>query len=585
MSATIEQGNASAGDERFIRAFVRDRFTDMFLSQNRRAQLGLLGAALLVAFVWFQTTHSWAVLVWLGLAALVTLLRFRYSERFIRQAGASKSTTRIVLVLLVNGLLMAMPLGAFERFSELERAAVSIILLATATASVATTSGFRFVFVAFAAPMLVPLSMVWAWVAWQSGSGAAWGLSLLIALYLLFLLSIGRQANAVFEESCRFRHGEQQLNRELTRALEEVSEANRSKTQFLAAASHDLRQPIHSMNVLVAALSLRELEPQSREIVDLLGTVNQTLSKQLDTLLDVSKLDAGVIRAELSVQRLDQIVRAHHASTAPVAREHDLHLEIESVTELYVLTDAALLNRALSNLTDNALKFTRAGGIVRLSVRQDGEHALVAVADNGIGIPIDEHERVFREFYQVGNVERDRLKGLGLGLSIVRRLCALLGVQLQLESQPGVGTTVTLRMPLAAPVHGAVASTFSLGDMPRGLRILVVDDEPMVRQSMRLLLTELGCIVHLAEGVAAAARLAADQAIDVVLSDLRLRDGESGLAAIRAVHAIQPTACAVLITGDTAPDRIRDAESAGVPLLYKPVTLTKLLSVLQLGAT
>lgn len=572
-------------DERVVQAFVQERFVDLFLGQNRRAQAGLLVAALLVAFVWWRTTHTGWALAWLGLAALVTAVRYRYSEAFIR-GGASASDrrfdthARIIAVLLVNGVLMALPLVAFDRFSALERTAVSIILMASATASVSTTSGFRAVFLAFAAPMLLPLAAAWGWVAWHDGAGTAWGLALLIAVYLLFLVSIGKQVHAVFVESCRFRHGEQQLTRELTRALEDASEANRAKTQFLAAASHDLRQPIHSMNVLVAALSLRELEPQSREIVGLLGSVNQTLSKQLDTLLDMSKLDAGVVRAELTVQRLDELVRAHHAATEPVARERGLRLELDLQAEPSVLTDAALLGRTLSNLTDNALKFTPAGGRVRLAVRRVGDEAVLEVADDGIGIAAHEQERVFREFYQVGNVERDRLKGLGLGLSIVRRLCLLLDIQLTLRSAPGAGTTVSLRMPLAQAVAPSRGAALASAGTPRGLRVLVVDDEAMVRQSMRLLLTALGCTVHLADGVAAAAVLAAQHELDVVLSDLRLRGGESGLAAIRAVTALQPGAKAALITGDTAPDRIRDAQAAGVPLLYKPVTLADLVGVL-----
>ncbi len=561
---------------------MRERFVAMFMSQNRRAQLSLMAAVTVVAAQWYQTLHAPLALAWWLLALAVTVWRYRASERFVRQAAAAQQTRRIVGMLLVNGTLMALPLLAFTQLSELERAALSIILLATATASVATTSGFQAVFLAFAAPMLLPLALAWGWVAWHGDGSVAWGLALLVAVYLVFLRSVGAQAHSVFEEGCRFRHGEAQLVRELSRALDEASEANRAKTQFLAAASHDLRQPIHSINVLVAALGLRKLEPQSREIVDLLGSVNQTLSSQLDTLLDVSKLDAGVVRAELKVQSLAAIVRAHHATTVAVAQERGLELRLEVSDDPHVLTDEALLRRTLSNLTDNAIKFTPAGGVVRLVVRQEAQagQALVEVADNGIGIPPDEQERVFREFYQVGNVERDRHQGLGLGLSIVRRLCLLLNVQLALQSRPGAGTTITLRM-VRVPQAGAAAGVAPVqAHTPRGLRILVVDDEATVRQSMRLLLTELGCTVHLADGLAAAGRLGAAHPIDVVLSDLRLRGGDSGLDVISAVRALHPGVRAVLITGDTAPDRIREAQSADVHLLFKPVTLNDLVAVL-----
>lgn len=564
-----------------IQAFVQERAVDMFLSQNRRAQIGLLAAAAIVAFVWFGRTQTAGALLWLACVGVVTMLRYLYTERWVRRGGVQQTTSRIAFVVLVNGILMALPLVAFDRLSELERAAVSIILLATATAAVATTSGRSHVYLAFAVPLLVPLALAWALARHdQAANVAAFGISALVLLFLLFLASIGRQANQVFEESCRFRYGEQQLNGELKLALEQASESNRAKTQFLAAASHDLRQPLHSMNVLVAALTLRELDGRSREIVALLDSVNQTLSRQLDGLLDISKLDAGTIRPELSVHRLDQLVASHLAAMAPVARERGLRFTADIVEQVSVLVDGPLLTRALSNLTDNAFKFTRRGGIVTLSLRREQGQAVLAVSDDGIGIAHEEQERVFREFYQVGNAERDRSRGLGLGLSIVRRLCGLLGVDLRLTSQPGVGTTVTLRLPEVAAVQTVVTTSVNIG-VPKGLTVLVVDDEPMVRDSMRLLLSELGCTVLLADGTEQATRAAAEHRVDAVLSDYRLREGDSGLQVMRAVQKIHPAVRAALVTGDTAPDRIRDAESVGVPLLHKPVTLADLLSVLQ----
>jgi signal transduction histidine kinase/CheY-like chemotaxis protein len=601
-------GNGAApatADESLVQAFIHDRFADMFLGQNRRAQLGLLVAASLVAFIWYQRTQAAVALFWMGAVVVVTALRYVGTERFVRARGGRQTTRRITAVLLVNGLLMAMPLTAFHRLTELERAAVSIILIATATASVATTAGFRSIFIAYAAPMLVPLSVAWAVTRSEDhGAAAAVGLGLLIFMFLLFLLSIGQQSRQVFEEAGRFRYGEQQLNRELSqalaqageanraktalladleRALGQAGEANRAKTQFLAAASHDLRQPIHSMNVLVAALRLREMDERSREIVLLLDSVNQMLSRQLDSLLDVSKLDAGIVKPERAVHALHQLLAEHQQAQAPVARERGLNLELAVADEASASTDSALFGRVLGNLTDNAFKFTRRGGSVKLTLHVTGGRAVITVADTGIGIAPEEHERVFREFYQVGNVERDRSKGLGLGLSIVRRLCQLLGVEVQLASMPGVGTTVTLTLPVVAPVRAAQAAAV-VSRVPPGLQVLVVDDEEIVRHSMRLLLAELGCVVHLADGTEQARQLSAQHGIDVVLSDHRLREGDSGLLAIRAVQARHAGVRAALVTGDTAPDRIQEAQAAGVRLLHKPVTLPELLSVLGPGS-
>ncbi|KQW02827.1 hybrid sensor histidine kinase/response regulator [Rhizobacter sp. Root1221] len=359
----------------------------------------------------------------------------------------------------------------------------------------------------------------------------------------------------------------------------EVAEADRAKTQFLAAASHDLRQPLHSMNVLVAALSLRDLDERSREIVGLLETVTQTLSKQLDGLLDISKLDAGTVQPEFAVHRIDELLASLHATLAPVARELGIRLELDLAAEASALTDGALLTRAFSNLADNALKFTARGNTVRFSVGRDGQHVVAAVSDTGRGIPLDEQTRVFQEFYQGDNQERDRSKGLGLGLSIVKRLCGLLSAELSLDSRPGEGTTVTLRLPevTAQPRPALRARRFTV---PKGLSGIIVDDEPLVRESMRLLLTELGCTVHLADCTAQAERIAQVCHVNVVLSDYRLREGENGLNAIRAVQRIHPDASGTLISGDITSNCVRDAKSARLLLLNKPVTLSDLLKVL-----
>lgn len=375
------------------------------------------------------------------------------------------------------------------------------------------------------------------------------------------------------------RQGERKLQEVLT-ASNEARLASRAKTQFLAAASHDLRQPIHSLNVLVAALGLRELDSGSREIVSLLDTVNQTLLKQLDGLLDISKLDAGAVRPDISNERVDLLVLAQHAMLEPVARELGIALELDVPAEVSVMTDATLFMRMLGNLADNALKFTPSGGIVRLSATGNGALACVSVSDTGVGIPQDDHDRVFEEFYQVGGHERDRSRGLGLGLSIVRRLAELLSVDVGITSRVGEGTEVSLRLKEVRSEPGRHAPP-QVQRPTQGLTVLVIDDESLVRESMRLLLLELGCSIHLADGTAEAAEIARCARIDVVLSDCRLRDPDTGLAAIQCVLALHPTASAALVTGDTAVDRIRDAQAAGVPLLYKPVTLQDLLSVLQ----
>jgi signal transduction histidine kinase/CheY-like chemotaxis protein len=576
-------GFARTAEEAAIARFVHERFMATWLGQNRATQWGLLAAGSLLTMLWYAATPARAPLLWFCVFALASALRYTGTTALLRGRAEVASLRRVGLLLAVHGSLLATPLVAFGAMTPLQRAALSIVLIGAATASVNTTLGYRSIFLAFAAPMLVPLGLAWMLTSHPPEERlAVYGMGTLVLLYLLYLVGVGRRAYAVFEEACRFRYGEQQLNRELTQAIERIGETNRAKTQFLAAASHDLRQPIHSLNVLVAALGLRALDERSREIVGLLDAVNQSMSKQLDGLLDISKLDAGTVQPELVALRLDKLAAAHHAAMLPVALERGLEFVLDAPDEVSVRSDATLLTRTLSNLTDNAFKFTPAGGRVAVVVRRDGDDALLRVTDGGIGIAADEHERVFREFYQVSNVERDRSKGLGLGLSIVQRLCALLGIRLQLDSQPGRGTSISLRLPLAEPASEVAAPVAPDAQaLPPGLAVLVIDDELAVRSSMKLLLDELGCTVHLADSTEAARRIAAAHPIDVVLSDFRLREGDSGVAALRTVRHLHPHVRAALVTGDTAPNRLRDAQWAGVALLHKPVRLEELMAVLR----
>ncbi|ODV13884.1 MAG: hypothetical protein ABT20_01165 [Rubrivivax sp. SCN 70-15] len=561
--------NAAAGAP--IDDFIRSRFVEMFLSNGRNGQLGMFAAGAALAFIWFDGTESTSALAWLGLMLAVGLARLRFTQRLVRHRDSRRSTRRIAVLLAVNGLLMAVPLTAFAHLGEQGRAAMTMILTAAAAASVATTAGYGRIFLAFAAPMLLPLAAAWAVLA---GDGpalpGALGMGVLILMFLAYMSVVGRQAYAVFDESCRIRYAERERNAELNSALERADQANRTKTQFLAAASHDLRQPIHSMNALLAALSLRRLDERTREIVDLLGSVNQAMVGQLDGLLEISRLDAGVVKPELAALRLDEFAAMHHAMVAPVAAERGLRCMLALDHAVTVRSDRALLSRVLGNLTDNAMKFTPRGGEVEIALQHDGARAWLSVRDTGIGIAEEEHERVFQEFYQVGNVERDRSRGLGLGLSIVARLCALLGAELRLRSRPGQGTTLSIGLTAVPPDPARPAGEAGIAALA-GLSVLVIDDEAQVRESMRLLLGELGCRIHLADGTAQAREVLAATRIDAALSDLRLREGDSGLIALREVQAQQPWARVVLVTGDTAPDRIREAEAAGLPLLHQPV--------------
>ncbi|MES2414708.1 MAG: ATP-binding protein [Pseudomonadota bacterium] len=561
-------------------SLVSDQFVLLFLQQNKRAQLGILvSATLIFLLLLYRVETRWAI-AWMALVVVVSGLRFSMTGRVVR--STHRPGRMIAWLLAANGVCLGLPVLAFSQFNDAHRAFVSVVLIALATASVATTSGYKGVFLWFAGIMLVPLGAAWIWFAQSVES--PWvgvGMGCLIWFYLLFLAGLGRDAFRVFDESCRIRFTEKKLNGQLASALETAQQASQAKTRFLAAASHDLRQPLHTISVLVAAIGLRKLDDRSREIVQILDSVSHSLSGQLDGLLDVSKLDAGIVQPELQVESLDRLIQTHVAAMETSARERGLHIKAHCPQPVQVMTDPTLLGRILGNLTGNALKFTETGG-VDVFLSRDGHHAVIDVVDTGPGIAQDLQKLVFQEFYQIGNDERDRSKGLGLGLAIVQRMCALLQIELTLDSKLGQGSRFSLRLPVVADSAEPEAAQRILDAVDvSSLHVLVIDDEVDVRASMRLLLEELGCLVLIADGEKQAMAHARTGRIDMVISDFRLKGSASGIDVIRQIQQEHPRIYPLLISGDTAPDRLQQALTADIALLHKPVTLDELIEHLQ----
>ena len=577
MRAPNRGGRAEGGPHQ-LKPTVYRYLLQLLADQSRRVPFPVLGLLIVLALIASQRMPAWIPALWLLFAMGVLAFRWRWLGLLPSRNELSLPTRlRIAVALsLLNGLAHGASLAAFPVLTEAERAFFTVLLLGLCTGAVGTTAGHRPLFIAYTLPVLIPLTVLWAWS--PQAHDPSWverSLALLIALYFLILLGLAREAWKRFLESVRIRYQERSLNLKLQAALLHANEANLAKTRFLAAASHDLRQPLHTVGLLVAALSLRPASERDKEIIDLLGQVTVALSAQLDGLLDISKLDAGVVFAENKVFNLDDLMRQHHAELDAAAHAKGLQADLKSTANVFVETDPNLFLRVLRNLTDNALKFTESG-CVGLELTTDAGLAVVVVRDSGMGIPRELQAQVFEEFYQVHNPERDRSKGLGLGLSIVRRLADLLGIEIAMDSTPGAGTVFELRLPLARRPEPAAINHHPSDEHYLGLNVLVLDDERSVRYSIRLLLEEMGCTCMDAGSTQEALDLARQRCPDLVLADLRLRGDENGIAAIRELRALCGEVPALLISGDTAPDRLQDARRAGIRLLHKPVGLNAL---------
>ena len=551
---------------------------------SRAPVVNLIVVSFICYIVW-EYVPLWSLLAWAGLVFTSEAVRMIYARRTLasppEDAGRALSTLVRIAFFVGCARGSAMPLF-FEALPPVADAALSVTFLGFCAGGLSTHGAYARAFYYFAGPMLLAMGIAWL------GSGTKEGvvLAILFAVFALMISVFAKEIEKLVRESFFIRHQRDQLVEQLDRERQEVAlardsaeQANHAKSRFLAAASHDLRQPLHALSLFSATLSLQATTHELRDIAGHIANALRSLSSLVDALLDISKLDARAITPVLQPVDVRALVERVATEYRPDAAAKGLELRVVCCDAI-AHSDPVLVERMLRNLIDNAIKYT-AGGHVLVDVRIDGEGLRVSVEDTGAGIPPEERERVFEEFYQLGNTERDRAMGLGLGLAIVQRVGRLLGTDIELISAVGRGSTFAFQLPLsagAAQVGGEAAPADVSGRL-RGRTILVIDDEPEVRIGMRRFLEAWGCRVLVCGGLAEALGLldAHTPAIDLILADFRLRAGEDGIATIAALRQRIGVVPALLVSGDTAPERLRQAEASGLPILHKPVTADALL--------
>lgn len=539
-----------------------------------------ISAAIITSFA-SSYVPVWAWAGWFGLAISMLVIRWVVLRKLPEQTGLSmrQRLRRVILLNGAHGITYGLTLAFFPHFSALERTVQTILLLGQCVGAVSTTAGYRPIFYVFIFPVILPLALVWALSPGHSETQITEYLIALIALMFGGLLvASAKDAFRLFKESFDIRLQQVELNRQLqyekdrAEAEKERAEAaSNAKTRFLAAASHDLRQPVTALSYLGEALDKQTLDAKSREITDHVNNAIQVLSAQFDGLLDISKLDADIVEVHRETIDVGEILHELGAEMQSLASAKGIDLVVECPQKCFVYTDESLLQRILQNLLANAVKYT-ARGRVEVSAKPAKGKLSIEIADTGCGIEADELEHIFEEFYQIDNPERDRSKGLGLGLAIVARMVDLLDIDLSVRSVPNEGSTFTLLLESAVSTGQADSEGYPDSFDWRGLAVLVVDDQEEVRQAMRFLLDALGCRVVFSEDIETALRAAERDEFDIALVDYRLRGNETGIEAIEALQRVLPGLPAILISGDTAPDRLREAHAAGLELLHKPVS-------------
>ncbi|WP_375763621.1 MASE1 domain-containing protein [Bradyrhizobium sp. Pha-3] len=412
---------------------------------------------------------------------------------------------------------------------------------------------------------------------------------LLVLMFLIsitvpsLLLSADVEVRKKAEESLR--RSQIELERKVAERTQELELANAAKSHFLAMASHDLRQPLHALGLFVAQLRTPLKSWERAKTIERIDATRKEMDEMFNSLLDISRLDAGIFTPTITEFPIARLLQTIETRFDQATREKGLRLRVRR-SDAWVRSDAMLLERILLNLVSNAVRYTLRGGIL-VGCRRRSEILRIEVWDSGPGIPEDQKQNIFGEFFQLPGPERNRYGGLGLGLAIVDRLRVLLNHQIDLASTVGRGSRFAILVPVA---DECVTSTEPV-DSPRpaafaveGRVILVIADAPIVLEETGGLLGKWGySVLTSGSDEGALIRLAErQQRPDLIISDYHLAGGKTGIRAIEQINAVFGSSIpAILISGDTAPEPLRDAKDRGYILLHKPVDPMRLRAVMH----
>lgn len=472
---------------------------------------------------------------------------------------------------------------------QLSMANRMIYLFITTGALISSMFGYsvhRPAFYAFSLPLMVfSLSTV----IWPTHV-FPWPFTLGLATLFVSTFLIAKNFSKVFEESIQLRFRNEQLYQALAEERDQSVAANLAKSNFIASASHDLRQPMYAVNMYLESLHPDQMPESERKTIQKIKNSVITLNDMFESLLNVSKLDSGTFNPAERPFALQTLAQSLQDIAGPLAKQKALQLHIDAPEGVWVKGDEKLLSQALLNLIHNAIQYTEQGRVLaRLSVHDEGLQ--VQVSDTGCGIAPDDQMRIFDEFYRVDRT-RSVHDGLGLGLSIVRRICKLLGALVEIQSSLGQGSTFTLKVPFPVTVPLAPEIGLSLpgernpkpGDI-RGKHIALIENDLTVREATRYALVQMGAKVLLIEEEESSYQAQMAQTdwdrIDFIVSDYRL-DQTDGVAMIQKLReTFNEDIPALIVTADTSPAHIERLGQLNIPVLHKPVSFAQVIHAIE----
>ncbi|MDH5393666.1 MAG: hybrid sensor histidine kinase/response regulator [Gammaproteobacteria bacterium] len=563
-----------------------ERVKALYLHSNT-SLLGLLMLSIAVFYYFWGKVEQELIVLWFTALLITFTARIVLSWRFKKISNTDFSATKWNWLFTLGSVLSATILGSsaplFIDFSAPNSAIfLTLVMSGTVAGAMAALSSFLPAFYLFSLVCLAPL----AYQFYDQG-GELYIFSVFITLFLIMYSSYARNMHATLTTSIRQRFENINLLEKLSEQTRIAEQASNDKSRFLAATSHDLRQPLHSLGLFLHVLKKKLGTPEQKQLMKQAEKSQRVLSEQLNSIIDITRIDAGELQVKKHPFQLEKFINDVVSEFSLSAKKVNCKIRTQ-VTNDWTNTDEVLLARVVRNFISNVIQHCPDSTLI-IESRLHEDYIELLFTDDGLGLVETDQEIIFSEFYQINNPERDRNKGLGLGLSIVKRLTELLNMNLKLESEKGKGSTFSITLPLLISVPPTVSTdtknkTENKPDVA-GLFIVVVDDEKENLDAMRALLTLWECETLIASNEDELMKefRSADYPVpDMLLIDYRLREERTGFELIEVVrHYFGIVIPAAIITGDTTIDLENRHTTDDCRVLYKPLSsedLKKLLS-------
>ncbi|SMR75347.1 ATP-binding response regulator [Marinobacterium sediminicola] len=533
-----------------------------------------------------DTPHASVAYTWLGTLYLFTLVRWIHYLSFNKSLSQNgdiflHGRLQTACIFIAGSIWGSAGIIFFDPENFKNIVFIVLTFVCMLGGSLASLSSRPLAYIAFAAPVMLPLIVEMTFQQIEIYRWMAFGATAYLAATIVFCLNI----HHVITRSLSLQYENTDLISDLKEQKERADKANREKSRFLASASHDLRQPLHAINLLAEVLSGKVQQPEQKQDLDNIKHGLNSLSDLLDVLLDISRLDSESVRANKINFDISEIFSSLKKTFYIDAQERGLEFNVSNEKH-FIFSDPLLIERVITNLLVNAFRYTNKGQ-VKVFYTLNDDTVNVHIADTGVGIEPEHLEMIFDEFFQVGNQERNRQKGLGLGLAIVKRILDLLEHTLEVKSIFGQGTEVVLSLPLGQEAKTASENVFSnpeanfTSDIFKGVNILLVDNEPDIVDAMEKLLRGWGleCLSAISTE-SALDHIESGYRPTLLLVDYRMPGPHNGCSFIQKARSVIGTVPAIVITGDSSEEVINEITAQGLVYLRKPIKAGQLRTLI-----